>query len=809
MTDADQAARIQELAAAGKGYRSIAAELELGDNGRHLVRRTLDNAKKGRMTQTLPPGHAELQLHPFCRLFPPMSGPEQQALGDSLQENGQRHPILLHRGMVLDGRHRYQQLLRLGIAVRAEVFAGDDRAALQLVLDENLHRRHLTESQRGLIAARIAELRLGDNQHSRPAPAPIGAPGFAFDAPKPEPQKRTTWPAGHTVTMKREYPADGDPLSIGTCQCGAVFRYPLAQHIVQDAAIEAHWAEVDQATESQSEPAPIGATVEPPAPVLSQTEAAAAMNVGRRTVQRGAEVISKGAPELQAAVESGQVKLGAAAEIAQMPIERQREIIASADPKAVKQVAKEYSQQRAKEKQERRAELERDLGAKIAAEPPLPQIVLGDDLSIGRAGEHIVCADALTQGWNAFLAGQGTPYDVVIERAGRIFRIQVKTARSHGNVNSQGKNERLAYNFAVARRGKEGRSRLSSREAEIVACVALDIKAIAYFPTDECPQTIQLERGPVEASNYVRTYTRPITEYPLDEAIERLAAAGAYHDLQKVFPAFPRRRFGVLYADCPWSFGTWSEAGMDRSADNHYPTVPTDVLCGIGPYIPATDDAVVFLWATSPMLTDAIRVMSAWGFDYKSCLCWRKSKVGTGYWFRNAHELLLIGTRGNVPAPAMGTQWESVLESPSGRHSAKPDAVYEMIEAYFPTVPRIELYARGSARANWAVWGNQANDVPEPVEAALSAGPEEMASESAAPEADLLSPAGRATAEALSADDAPEDFDDDSDITEEFMSDLSEEIAAARDAPEQSFDPSEMDNEAAEAAADARREEAA
>ncbi len=74
----------------------------------------------------------------------------------------------------------------------------------------------------------------------------------------------------------------------------------------------------------------------------------------------------------------------------------------------------------------------------------------------------------------------------------------------------------------------------------------------------------------------------------------------------------------------------------------------------------------------------------------------------TGYWNRNRHELLLIGTRGNVPAPAMGTQFPSLIEAPVWRHSEKPDFAYEIIETYFPDFPKIELNAR-KRRPGWDV----------------------------------------------------------------------------------------------------------
>jgi N6-adenosine-specific RNA methylase IME4 len=164
--------------------------------------------------------------------------------------------------------------------------------------------------------------------------------------------------------------------------------------------------------------------------------------------------------------------------------------------------------------------------------------------------------------------------------------------------------------------------------------------------------------------------------------------------------------FGVVYADPPWRFEPYSrDTGMDRAADNHYPTEPVERICAM--QVPAADDAVLFLWATTPMLPQALTVMEAWGFTYKSHCVWRKDHDGTGYWFRNRHELLLVGTRGNVPAPAPGEQYSSVIEAALGRHSEKPAAFAEMIEEMFPNVPAVELFARGP-RLGWAVWGNEA-----------------------------------------------------------------------------------------------------
>jgi N6-adenosine-specific RNA methylase IME4 len=166
--------------------------------------------------------------------------------------------------------------------------------------------------------------------------------------------------------------------------------------------------------------------------------------------------------------------------------------------------------------------------------------------------------------------------------------------------------------------------------------------------------------------------------------------------------------YPVIYADPPWRFEPYSrESGMDRAADNHYPTMTIEELRNLK--IPAADDAVLFLWATVPMLPQALDVMKAWGFTYRSHLVWLKNRIGTGYWARNQHELLLIGTKGHVPAPAPGEQHASVIEAKVGNHSVKPAAFAEIIEGVFPNCRRLEMFAR-APRLGWDIWGNEVEE---------------------------------------------------------------------------------------------------
>jgi N6-adenosine-specific RNA methylase IME4 len=172
--------------------------------------------------------------------------------------------------------------------------------------------------------------------------------------------------------------------------------------------------------------------------------------------------------------------------------------------------------------------------------------------------------------------------------------------------------------------------------------------------------------------------------------------------------ALPEKKYGVILEDPEWRFEFWSEKGKtNSSADNHYSTSSLEIIKSRDVGSIAADDCVLFLWVTVPLLPVGIEVMEARGFTYKTNFNWHKNKAGTGYWNRNKHEHLLVGTRGKIPAPAEGDQWESSLEAAVRKHSEKPELFYEMIEAYFPTLPKIELNAR-KARKGWDRWGDQA-----------------------------------------------------------------------------------------------------
>jgi N6-adenosine-specific RNA methylase IME4/ParB-like chromosome segregation protein Spo0J len=210
------------------------------------------------------------------------------------------------------------------------------------------------------------------------------------------------------------------------------------------------------------------------------------------------------------------------------------------------------------------------------------------------------------------------------------------------------------------------------------------------------------ERAP-EVAEKVRTGELTLPEAKktirLAEKAQRVAAIAA----QPPAPIASTGPFPVLYADPPWRYDFATDTG--RQIENHYPTMALDEIKKLE--VPVADDAVLFLWTTSPKLVEGLDVLDAWGFQYVTSMVWVKDRIGMGYYARQQHELLLIGKRGSLPVPDPEDRPASVIQAPRGEHSAKPDAVYELIERMYPLRERCELFQR-RPRDGWAGWGNQA-----------------------------------------------------------------------------------------------------
>jgi len=171
---------------------------------------------------------------------------------------------------------------------------------------------------------------------------------------------------------------------------------------------------------------------------------------------------------------------------------------------------------------------------------------------------------------------------------------------------------------------------------------------------------------------------------------------------------WPTGQYGVILADPPWQ----PSAGLldpTRQIENQYPTMSQDAIEALAPRVQAcaAEDCVLLLWTTSQKIAEAVVIIAAWGFEIKSGAVWVKPSIGMGYWFRARHELLLLATQGHPHTPLESDRPDSVIIAPRAAHSQKPAAQYDLIEAMFPGVPKVELFARGAARPGWDTWGNQ------------------------------------------------------------------------------------------------------
>lgn len=168
--------------------------------------------------------------------------------------------------------------------------------------------------------------------------------------------------------------------------------------------------------------------------------------------------------------------------------------------------------------------------------------------------------------------------------------------------------------------------------------------------------------------------------------------------------------YGVLVADPPWAFRDHLP-GKGRGAAKHYQCLPSTELERFP--IPAmAPGAWCFLWRVSSMQQEALAVMAAWGFRLVSEVVWVKTKrdrsgpaMGMGHYVRNAHEICLIGVRDGASSRRLSKSVPSVIEAPRGRHSQKPEAFFELVEALAPG-PYCELFARRH-RPGWDCFGDQ------------------------------------------------------------------------------------------------------
>lgn len=174
----------------------------------------------------------------------------------------------------------------------------------------------------------------------------------------------------------------------------------------------------------------------------------------------------------------------------------------------------------------------------------------------------------------------------------------------------------------------------------------------------------------------------------------------------EVLPA-DDRPVPVIYADPPWRYDF--AVSDSRKIENQYPTMTTEDIAKEDPA--PEEDAVLFMWVTSPKLREGLHVMEAWGFKYRTSMVWVKPQIGMGYYARSQHELLLIGALGSLPAPLPQHRPSSVIDGRRTEHSAKPD-LRPLLDSMYPGLWKREMFSRVPAAGLWLTHGYERNGQP-------------------------------------------------------------------------------------------------
>ena len=177
------------------------------------------------------------------------------------------------------------------------------------------------------------------------------------------------------------------------------------------------------------------------------------------------------------------------------------------------------------------------------------------------------------------------------------------------------------------------------------------------------------------------------------------------------------KRFATVLVDPPWRFqNRTGKVAPEHRRLSRYGTMSFNEIAALPLPEVCSDTAHLYLWVPNALLPEGLKVLAAWGFEYKSNIVWHKVRKdggpdgrGVGFYFRNTTELVLFGVRGKgARTLAPGRSQVNILKTRKREHSRKPDELYNIIEAC-SSGPFMELFARGS-RPGWTTWGNQADE---------------------------------------------------------------------------------------------------
>jgi N6-adenosine-specific RNA methylase IME4/ParB-like chromosome segregation protein Spo0J len=169
--------------------------------------------------------------------------------------------------------------------------------------------------------------------------------------------------------------------------------------------------------------------------------------------------------------------------------------------------------------------------------------------------------------------------------------------------------------------------------------------------------------------------------------------------------------YRCLYVDPPWKY---EDATCQGAAAEQYGTMSLEDIAALSVgQLAHAEGCFLWMWATWPMLREGApsKLLSAWGFEWKSEITWDKERLGLGRWIRKQTEVLILATKGKVYSWWKDQGVRDLIRVASGKHSEKPDQIRDLVARLSPG-PRLELFAR-SCSPDFDRWGDEAPDDTE------------------------------------------------------------------------------------------------
>jgi N6-adenosine-specific RNA methylase IME4 len=225
------------------------------------------------------------------------------------------------------------------------------------------------------------------------------------------------------------------------------------------------------------------------------------------------------------------------------------------------------------------------------------------------------------------------------------------------------------------------------------------VKKIEAVATPEVKA--QLSTGELSINQAYQEIKKEEKKVEIEKRREEIKENLVLHELKPT-----DKKYRIIYADPPWQYGNAMPEYVTEPQD-YYSLMSTSDICEMPVKEITEENAVLFIWSTSPHLPEALEVVKSWGFKYKTTFIWDKIKHNMGHYNSVRHEILLVCTKGSC-TPDVKKLFDSVVSIERTVHSKKPDEFRNIIDTLYTYGNKIELFARESIKG-WDVFGNQIN----------------------------------------------------------------------------------------------------